>query len=243
MLYAKQNTIAGFHLYADHILRFVEETPEAQQLLERFGYTVERLQAGRRLLEEAQAAYRDVQELQKLQKATTQALREEMRVIHRRYQVQLQAARRALGKELPRVQQYKPSNYSPWLSLVQSFYATVLRNPSFQEKLDEASIPSTELQRSLQMVEALVHKKTAQTKSHQSLRDRNQQRRQQQRAVIVWIQELRSNALFAFRDAPGLLAAMHALAPQSKIDKKKTKASDAVVAETEVSDTVAIASV
>ena len=70
MLYTKQNTIAGFHLYADHILRFVEETPEAQRLLERFGYTVERLQAGRRLLEEAQAAYREVQELQELQKAT-----------------------------------------------------------------------------------------------------------------------------------------------------------------------------
>lgn len=157
------------------------------------------LRLGRRLLEEAQVACRDVQALE-FKKRPLKPCGKRC-VIHRRYQVQLQATRQALGQDLPRVQQYKPSNYSPWLSMVQSFYTTVLRNPGFREKLHEASIPSTNC--------------SARCRWWRRWSTRRQPKPNRTKACATaansaasskggdgLVQELRSNAAFAFREAP-----------------------------------------
>lgn len=222
MLYARQNSIAGFHLYAHHLLSFLESTPEAQQLLERFGYTVQRLQEGRQLLDQAQAAYRSVQELRSTQKDATRSLHQDWDRLRRRYQVQSATARRVLGKEMAQVRGRAPRGYSHWVNEAQDFYAAMLRTPAFLEKLAEASITPEELSRSAQLIQELMNRKNNQTHSRRNLLDGNHNRQRQQEDLRIWIQELLRVAPLAFRNQPGLLSALHALAPRPQVGKKGT---------------------
>lgn len=225
MLYAKQNTIAGFHVYADHLLSFLESTPEAQPLLERFGYTVQRLQEGRQLLEQAKVAAQTVQVLREQQKASTRTVHEDWKIVRRRYQVQAQTARRVLGSDMPVTVTATSDTrgYSRWVSEAVGFYNAILNNPAFLHKLSLASITADELARSAQLIQELMSRKVNQTVSRRSVLDGNQSRQQQQQAAELWIRELLRVAPMAFRNAPGLRASLEALAPRPVQLVKKAK--------------------
>lgn len=216
MLYAKQKTITGFHVYADHLLSFLESTYEAQPLLERFGYTVQRLQEGRQLLEQAKVAYQTVQSLREQQKESTRAVHQEWKIVRRRYQVQAQTARRVLGNDMPVTVTAitHTRGYSRWVSEAQSFYSAILNNPTSVQKLNQVSITPDELTRSAQLIQELMNRKVMQTTMRRDLLDGNQNRQQQQQAAEIWIRELLRVAPLAFRNHPGLLAALDALTPR-----------------------------
>ncbi|MFN8443162.1 MAG: hypothetical protein U0175_20475 [Caldilineaceae bacterium] len=213
-----------FLVRVGHDLAYLIETPDALARMDRFGYTVQRLQEGKLLLDQASAAFYRKQQLQMQQKLETDRFHAEWKLARQRYKVHLTAARSALGREADALLSKMPNGYSRWLGHARSFYAAVLGNLDYLAKMSSMTIPMEELQRSSQTIEALAERKTQQMKARSIVRTIHQRRDAEMEALHQWFMELIGVARIALRKDPGMLDALHGYrrrAPE-KIVKEET---------------------
>ena len=199
MFHTLTSSIRDFLIHVAHLLDYLFGSQMALDLLQQHNYSTAQLANGRLLLQEAQAAFDAVLDLQRKQKAATDAFNAELQQVQRYYQVHIQAARRILPRDAQRLLTRVPDAYNRWLAHARDFYTAMLQNPSYQEKLRQVSIPSEELVRIIQMIDGVVARKQEQTQAQEQAKMANEQRQQKHQALEIWYMELMTTARFAFR--------------------------------------------
>lgn len=227
MFYSPTTSIDSFLIHASHVFQYLENQPEAQALLARFGMDSVRLQEGKALLTQVQNSHWTMRNQRRQQKVSTLSFHADWgqaRLLYRRHR---QAARDVLGPDASQLLQTGPRNYAGWLAQAQEFYSALLNNPSYLEQLATIDIPADHLLRVSQLINAMVANKMAQTQNREGSRTSKQARDLQLSAAKDWFAVLMVAARGAFRQQPGMFEAIDTLPEhlsQEEKEKKKARA-------------------
>lgn len=223
MFHTLTSSIHDFLIHVAHLLDYLFGSSLALNLLQQHNYSSDRLASGRILLQEAQTMFDTMLDLQRKQKAATDAFNAELQQAQRFYQVHIQAARRILPRDAERLLTRVPAAYTRWLAHARNFYTAMLQNPSYQEKLRQVSIPAEELVRINQMIDGVIARKHEQTQAQEQARIANRERQGKHDALIAWYMEFMATARFAFRTQPAILQAMGTFEIHKKVTRSSAK--------------------
>lgn len=227
MFYSPNTSIDTFLIHASHVFHYLENQPEAQALLVRYGMDGTRLQEGKALLAQVQNSHWTMRHQRRQQKVSTSSFHADWGQARRLYRRHRQAARDVLGPDANQLLQKGLRNYAGWLAQAQEFYRAMLSNPSYLEKLVLIDIPAEQLLRVSQLINAMVANKMAQTQNREGARTSKQMRDGQLYEAKGWFAVLMAAARVAFRSQPGMLEAVATLPEhlsQEEKEKKKAKA-------------------
>lgn len=204
MLYSKDSSIAKFLIHATHILNSLEQVPEALMLLERYGFSAQRLPEGKVQISQLQSISAELENCILQQKAATETFHAQWKELAAVHQVHLQAARRCLQTATPQLLTALPNSYAGWSAQVRQFYNVILSQPDYQAKLNGMSISTDELARASQWLDGLTANKDQQNLSQHQVRLFKQQRDAKLLELKRWMEALQAIARVAFRDQPAL---------------------------------------
>lgn len=225
MLYTRDSSKMKYVVHADHVVTYLESTPEAMTLLDQSGFSANRLPEGQGLIQQVQSAFEELDSFLMQQKAATEIFNAEWKKLAALHRVHLQAARGALRAELGHLVQTRPQGYAGWSAIVSRFYAALLNNPEYQAKLNQMSIASEELVRANQWLESLIANKNQQNQSYHNHRAIQQSFEEKFLALKRWFDGLMALARVAFRHDPVLRQMVRPLPTRlSKEARAKLKA-------------------
>ena len=225
MFYSPNTSIDTFLIHASHVFNYLENQPEAQVLLVRYGLDATRLQEGKALLTQVQTSHWTMRSQRRQQKVSTSSFHAGWDQARRLYRRHRQAAREILGNDANQLLQKGLRNYAGWLAQAQEFYSAVLNNPSYLEKLATIDIPAEQLLRASYLIDTMVTDKMSQTQNREGARTSKQVRDAHLSEAKGWFAVLMAAAEVAFRNQPGLFEAIDTLPEHlSQEEKAKKKA-------------------
>ena len=223
MFYRKNTSNAEFQIHGEHVLSFLESTPEALSRLAQYGMGAVQLQEGRNLFSEVLMLAQQVRDLRRKQVAATDSFHQDWKHAKQCYQVHLQAARRVLGRDAQQLLLPMPARYAEWVEHARSFYQAMLGNPNFQAALATVNVTVDDLARVNEMLTNVATGKKTQMLFHSNMRLSLKQRNLLIRKSKRWFEVLLSTARVAFAEEPALLAALAAAAVRSEAEKEATR--------------------